>query len=79
MNRAIRCILPVFLCSVLVAGAGVLLARYAAELKAAGLKRITVSLDSLDPEVFARMSGGFGGLIGSMGQPIPGYGRPAAA
>ena len=41
---------------------GVLLARYAAELKAAGLKRITVSLDSLDPEIFARMSGGFGGL-----------------
>src|ERR1700712_1023829 len=38
---------------------GVLLSRYAAELKAAGLKRITVSLDSLDPEVFARMSGGF--------------------
>ncbi len=41
---------------------GVLLARYAAELKAAGLKRITVSLDSLDPDVFAGMSGGFGGL-----------------
>src|SRR5579871_310063 len=41
---------------------GVLLARYAAEVKAAGLKRITVSLDSLDPEIFARMSGGFGGL-----------------
>jgi GTP 3',8-cyclase len=41
---------------------GVLLGRYAAELKAAGLKRITVSLDSLDPDVFARMSGGFGGL-----------------
>ena len=41
---------------------GVLLARYAADLKAAGLKRITVSLDSLDPEVFTRMSGGFGGL-----------------
>ncbi len=38
---------------------GVLLARYAAELKAAGLHRITVSLDSLDPQVFARMSGGF--------------------
>jgi len=31
-------------------------------LKAAGLRRITVSLDSLDPELFARMSGGFGGL-----------------
>lgn len=41
---------------------GILLARHAAELKAAGLKRVTVSLDSLDPEVFARMSGGFGGL-----------------
>ncbi len=41
---------------------GVLLARQAAELKAAGLRRITVSLDSLDPELFARMSGGFGGL-----------------
>ncbi len=41
---------------------GVLLAKHAAELKAAGLHRITVSLDSLDPEVFARMSGGFGGV-----------------
>ncbi len=41
---------------------GVLLAKYAAELKAAGLKRITVSLDSLDPQVFAKMSGGFGGI-----------------
>jgi cyclic pyranopterin phosphate synthase len=38
---------------------GVLLAKYAAELKAAGLRRITVSLDSLDPQVFAKMSGGF--------------------
>ena len=41
---------------------GVLLAKYAAELKAAGLKRITVSLDSLDSQVFARMSGGFDGV-----------------
>ncbi len=41
---------------------GVLLARHAAELKAAGLHRITVSVDSLDPGVFARMSGGFGGI-----------------
>jgi cyclic pyranopterin phosphate synthase len=41
---------------------GVLLGRYAGELKAAGLKRVTVSLDSLDPAVFARMSGGFGGV-----------------
>jgi len=39
---------------------GMLLARYADELKAAGLKRVTVSLDSLDPAVFKRMSGGFG-------------------
>jgi GTP 3',8-cyclase len=41
---------------------GMLLAKYATELKAAGLNRITVSLDSLDPEIFSRMSGGFGGL-----------------
>jgi cyclic pyranopterin phosphate synthase len=41
---------------------GVLLARYAAELKAAGLQRVTVSLDSLDPQVFGRLSGGFGGV-----------------
>jgi GTP 3',8-cyclase len=41
---------------------GVLLARYASELKAAGLRRVTVSLDSLDGEVFARMSGGFAAL-----------------
>src|ERR1700728_4104145 len=41
---------------------GILLERHASELKAAGLNRITVSLDSLDPEVFARMSGGFGGV-----------------
>jgi cyclic pyranopterin phosphate synthase len=41
---------------------GVLLARHAAELKASGLHRITVSLDSPDPQIFARMSGGFGGI-----------------
>ena len=41
---------------------GVLLSKYATELKAAGLSRITVSLDSLDPEVFKRMSGGFDGV-----------------
>jgi GTP 3',8-cyclase len=41
---------------------GVLLSKYAAELKAAGLKRITVSLDSLDPKTFAQMSGGFDGV-----------------
>ena len=41
---------------------GMLLARYATELKAAGLRRVTVSLDSLDPQVFARMSGGLGGV-----------------
>src|SRR6516225_37074 len=41
---------------------GMLLSRYASELKAAGLQRITVSLDSLDAQVFARMSGGFGGV-----------------
>jgi GTP 3',8-cyclase len=41
---------------------GMLLAKYATELKAAGLNRITVSLDTLDPDVFAAMSGGFGGV-----------------
>ena len=41
---------------------GVLLAQHASELKASGLQRVTVSLDSIDEAVFARMSGGFGGL-----------------
>src|ERR1700758_3418954 len=41
---------------------GVLLSRYASELKAACLQRVTVSLDSLDAQVFTRMSGGFGGV-----------------
>lgn len=41
---------------------GVLLAKHAAELKASGLNRVTVSLDTLDPDVFARMSGGFRGV-----------------
>ncbi len=40
---------------------GILLAQHAAALKAAGLDRVTVSLDSLDDEVFATMSGGRGG------------------
>ncbi len=40
---------------------GVLLSKYAAELKANGLNRVTVSLDSLDDKVFAQMSGGFAG------------------
>ncbi|MBW2500786.1 MAG: GTP 3',8-cyclase MoaA [Deltaproteobacteria bacterium] len=36
---------------------GSLLPRWAAELKRAGLRRVTVSLDSLDPEIFRRMNG----------------------
>ena len=39
---------------------GILLGQHAASLKAAGLDRVTVSLDSLDEEVFRRMSGGRG-------------------
>ncbi len=40
---------------------GFLLAQFAAPLRAAGLERITVSMDSLDPDVFAAMNGrGFG-------------------
>src|SRR5271154_5056084 len=41
---------------------GVLLAQHAVDLQANGLKRVTVSLDTLDREVFARMSGGFAAL-----------------
>ena len=41
---------------------GVLLAQHAVELQANGLKRVTVSLDTLDKEIFTRMSGGFGAL-----------------
>ncbi|QEH97543.1 GTP 3',8-cyclase MoaA [Gluconobacter thailandicus] len=37
---------------------GVLLDRHALALKDAGLGRVTVSLDSLDPAIFSRMSGG---------------------
>lgn len=39
---------------------GLLLSRHAHELQAQGLARVTVSLDSLDPEVFRTMSGGHG-------------------
>jgi GTP 3',8-cyclase len=41
---------------------GVLLGQHAVDLHANGLKRVTVSLDTLDKQVFARMSGGFGAL-----------------
>ena len=41
---------------------GVLLARHARELRDAGLDRVTISLDTLDPAVFHRMSGGRGAL-----------------
>ena len=41
---------------------GMLLGRYAEELKAAGLKRVTVSLDSLEDSVFRQLSGGFGSV-----------------
>jgi cyclic pyranopterin phosphate synthase len=41
---------------------GALLAGQARALRAAGLKRLTVSLDALDPAVFAEMSGGRGEL-----------------
>jgi cyclic pyranopterin phosphate synthase len=39
---------------------GVLLGKHAYELKAAGLSRVTISLDSLDQDVFAKMNGGLG-------------------
>jgi cyclic pyranopterin phosphate synthase len=41
---------------------GVLLGQHAIDLQANGLKRVTVSLDTLDKEIFTRMSGGFAAL-----------------
>ena len=41
---------------------GALLAAQARALRDAGLKRLTVSLDALDPDVFARLSGGRGNV-----------------
>jgi cyclic pyranopterin phosphate synthase len=41
---------------------GVLLPRFAQALREAGLKRVTLSMDSADPEIFRRMSGGRGEL-----------------
>jgi cyclic pyranopterin phosphate synthase len=41
---------------------GVLLGKNAVDLQANGLRRITVSLDTLDREIFARLSGGFAAL-----------------
>lgn len=37
---------------------GMLLSKYAARLKAAGLKRVNISLDTLDPEKFAKITSG---------------------
>ncbi|CAN5685894.1 GTP 3',8-cyclase MoaA [soil metagenome] len=42
---------------------GSLLARQARALRAAGLHRITVSLDALEPDLFRRLSGGRGELV----------------
>jgi cyclic pyranopterin phosphate synthase len=41
---------------------GVLLAQHAVDLHANGLRRVTVSLDTLDKAIFTRMSGGFAAL-----------------
>ena len=41
---------------------GVLLGQHAVDLHANGLRRVTVSLDTLDTNIFAKMSGGFGAL-----------------
>jgi cyclic pyranopterin phosphate synthase len=38
---------------------GILLSRFAADLKGAGLDRVTVSLDALDETIFREMNGGF--------------------
>ncbi len=41
---------------------GVLLGQHAVDLHANGLRRVTVSLDTLDRDIFTRMSGGFAAL-----------------
>jgi len=41
---------------------GMLLSQYAAALKTAGLKRLTVSLDTLDDKIFKQMNGGKGNI-----------------
>jgi GTP 3',8-cyclase len=41
---------------------GALLAQHAVDLHAHGLKRVTVSLDTLNEAIFTKMSGGFGAL-----------------
>ena len=43
------------------------LAEKAAELRAAGLQRVTISLDSLDQQVFAKMNGGRGDVATVLG------------
>jgi cyclic pyranopterin phosphate synthase len=45
---------------------GILLPGLAGKLRSAGLNRVTVSLDSLDEDVFARMSGGRGSAAGTL-------------
>ena len=54
---------------------GVLLGQHAVDLHANGLRRVTVSLDSLDEQIFARMSGGFAAL----GQVLEGIDAAIAA
>ncbi len=46
---------------------GVLLAQHAVDLHAHGLKRVTVSLDTLDEAIFKQMSGGFAALSPVLG------------
>ncbi|MBS0569212.1 MAG: GTP 3',8-cyclase MoaA [Proteobacteria bacterium] len=54
---------------------GVLLPKVAARLREAGLRRLTVSLDSLDPDTFRRLSGG----RGEVAEVLDGIGAAEAA
>ena len=54
---------------------GVLLPRFAAALREAGLKRLTISLDTLDAETFRRLSGG----RGEVGEVLDGIAAAEAA
>ena len=54
---------------------GVLLPRFAASLREAGLMRLTVSLDTLDPQTFRQLSGG----RGEVGETLAGIAAAEAA
>ncbi len=56
LPRLLEMLQPLGLAEVAMTSNGILLRRFAAQLKAAGLQRLTISLDTLDPQTFERLS-----------------------